>query len=99
MLPNNSVLNALASLCGKLRTDERFPEEKRKEAQELFLEHRHLVERHYEMHDRADLRLQMEAQAEHLGMSMVGLLAQLLQLSLVFGPLGFVLEGHFTDAK
>jgi hypothetical protein len=86
MLPNNSVLNALASLCGKLETDERFPKEKRKEAQELFLEHRNLVERHYETPDRADLRLQIEAQAEHLGMAMVGLLAQLLQLSLVFGP-------------
>ena len=82
MLPNNAVLNALASLCGKLGTDERFPQEKRKEAQALCLDHRNLVERHYEASVRPDLREQMEAQAEHLGIAMVGLLAQLLQTSL-----------------
>jgi hypothetical protein len=78
MLPNSCVLNALASLCEKLETDEPF-QEKRKELQELCLEHRNLVERRYDASDRPELRLQMEAQAEHMGIAMVGLLAQLLK--------------------
>jgi hypothetical protein len=81
MLTNSSVLSHLASFCGKLETDERFPQQ-RKEAQELRHEHRNLVERHYEASGRPDLREQMEAQAEHLGIAIVDLLAQLLKVSL-----------------
>jgi len=80
MLPNNSALNALASLCEKLETAEHFPQEKRKEAQELRLEREKLVERH--PNASGDFRQQMEAEAEHVGIAMVGLLAQLLQVGL-----------------
>jgi hypothetical protein len=72
MQPNNSVLNVLASLCEKLSTDERFAPEKRKEAQEMYFEHRNLIEDH--------AQATTEARAEHLGMSIVLFLAGLLQV-------------------
>ena len=74
MQPDNSVLNALASLSEKLSMDERFVPEKRREAQEMFFEHRNLVE------DHAGTRT--EAQTEHLGMAMVLFLAKLLQIDI-----------------
>jgi hypothetical protein len=72
MQPNNLVLNALASLCEKLSKDERFAPEKRKEAQEMYFEHKNLVEDHAEANT--------EARAGHLGMSIVLFLAGLLQI-------------------
>jgi hypothetical protein len=79
MLPNNSVLNDLSSLCRKLEMDQRFPHEKRKEAKRLSFNHSQLVNRHY---GQPDLREHIEARAEHLGIEIVDLLAQLLQVDL-----------------
>lgn len=79
MLPNNSVLNALASLCEKLEMDSRLPPPKQEEARELYLEHRDLVERHHSGAIQANQLQRIEAQAEYLGISMIDLVDQVLQ--------------------
>ena len=60
--------------------DEQFPQDKRRDAQELSVEHRNLVERYYEASAQPDLREQMDVQSENLGISMVALLSELLGL-------------------
>ncbi len=78
MIPNSSVLNALASVCRKLETDRRFPQKERTMAHEFRLEHETLVDRHHEASVQPDLREQMEAQADDLGIAIVDLVTKLL---------------------
>ena len=78
MIPNDSVLNALASLCERVETSGRFPQEERKKAHEFRLDHQVLIDRHQEPSLQPEIREQIEAQAGHLGIAMVDFAAQLL---------------------